>query len=182
MVEESPDRTPSRFLLTGAPGIGKTTVLTRLAGRLGSLRVAGFYTEEVRKAGRRQGFRAVTFAGKTAMLAHVHAKSRHRVGRYGVDVSAFEKLALPELQRPADLVLIDEIGKMECFSASFVMAVERLLDSDAPLVATVALKGAGLIAQVKRRSDTEIIRITRDNRDRLPDRLAELLIRTRDNE
>ncbi|UCG34360.1 MAG: hypothetical protein JSU68_06915, partial [Phycisphaerales bacterium] len=102
MVKDLPDRTRCRFLLTGAPGIGKTTVLIRLAERLGNLRIAGFYTEEVREAARRQGFRAVTFAGKTAMLAHVRTKSRHRVGRYGVDVSAFERLALPELQRPAE--------------------------------------------------------------------------------
>ena len=182
MVEHLPDQICSRFLLTGAPGIGKTTVLIRLAERLGNLRIAGFYTEEVREGGRRQGFRAVTFAGKTAMLAHVRTKSRHQVGRYGVDVSAFEKLALPELQRPADLVLIDEIGKMECFSASFIKAVERLLDSDAPVVATVALKGGGLIAEVKRRSDTEIIRVARDNRDRLPAQLAEILTLTGDHD
>jgi nucleoside-triphosphatase len=178
MAERHPDPICKRFLLTGTPGIGKTTVLIRLAERLGNLRIAGFYTEEVRDQGRRQGFRAVTFAGETAMLAHVQTKSRHRVGRYGVNVSAFEKLALPELHRQANLVLIDEIGKMECFSASFVKAVERLLDSDTPLVATVALKGAGLIAEVKRRPDTEIIRVARDNRDRLPAQLAEVLTPT----
>jgi nucleoside-triphosphatase len=172
MSEESSDRPCTRFLLTGAPGIGKTTVLIRLAERLANLRIAGFYTEEVREGGRRQGFRAVTLAGDTAMLAHVRTKSRHRVGRYGVDVSAFERLALPELQRPADVVLIDEIGKMECFSARFVQAVERLLDSAIPVIATVALKGGGLIAEVKRRPDTEVIRVAHDNRDRLPAQLA----------
>jgi nucleoside-triphosphatase len=177
MAGESSERPCTRFLLTGAPGIGKTTVLMRLAERLGNLRVAGFYTEEVREGGRRQGFRAVTFAGDTAMLAHVRTKSHHRVGRYGVDVSAFEKLALPELQRPADVVLIDEIGKMECFSAAFVQAVKGLLDSDIPVIATVALKGGGLIAEVKRRSDTEVIRVAHDNRDRLPARLAKSLAR-----
>ena len=49
----------SNILLTGHPGIGKTTVIMRLAERLVDRTLAGFYTEELRLGAQRQGFRAV---------------------------------------------------------------------------------------------------------------------------
>ena len=165
------------ILLTGRPGIGKTTVIMRLAERLKDRTLAGFYTDEIRLGAQRQGFRAVTFSGHTTTLAHVSLKSRLRVGRYGVDVAAFENLVLPELARPCDVMLIDEIGKMECFSARFVTVVQELLDGATPVVATVAAKGSRFIAEVKARTDVELFEVTRSNRDDLPQSLAERLVR-----
>ena len=162
------------ILLTGPPGVGKTTVVIRLAQRLEHRSVAGFYTEEFRESGRRQGFQIVTFSGETGVLADKSLPSRARVGRYGVNVEAFEQLAIPELARPADLVLIDEIGKMECFSPTFVTAVRNLLDKPIPVIATVAASGGGFIAEVKVRSDVQVRRVTRDNRQGLPEQLAEM--------
>ena len=168
------------ILLTGTPGIGKTTVMVRLAELLADRVVAGFYTEEIRKSGRRQWFRAVTFSGQTGMLADIEFKSKSRVGRYGVDVAAFEQLVMPELARPADLILIDEIGKMECYSSAFVTTVRELLNASTPLVATVAVSGSGFIAEVKARPDVQIWKVGHDNRDRLPGQLADLLSLTKD--
>jgi nucleoside-triphosphatase len=162
----------SHILLTGRPGVGKTTVVMRLAERLKDRRVAGFYTDEIREQGRRQGFRVTTFSGRTAILAHVGVKTPHRVGRYGVDVAAFEELALPELGRPSDLMLIDEIGRMECFSACFISAVRELLDGAVPVVATIAISGGGFIAEVKRRPDVDLWTVSPATRDELPQRLA----------
>ena len=160
---------PTNILITGRPGIGKTTLIMRLAERLSDRTVAGFYTEEIRHGAHRQGFRAVTFSGHTMTLAHVSLKGGPRVGRYGVDVSGFESLVLPELDRSCDLMLVDEIGKMECYSSSFVAAVQQALDGATQVVATVAGKGAGLIPQVKTRTDVEIVEVTHSNRDGLPD-------------
>lgn len=160
------------ILLTGRPGVGKTTVIRRLADLLTSRAIAGFYTEEIREAGQRRGFGAATFSGGSCVLAHVSLRSRQRVGRYGVDVAAFEQLVLPELARPCDLMLIDEIGKMECYSASFVDAARKLLESPTPVVATVAISGLGFIAEVKRRPDVTIWEVTRENRDALPRRVV----------
>jgi nucleoside-triphosphatase len=89
-----------------------------------------------------------------------------------VDVAAFEQLVLPELARPCDLMLIDEIGTMECYSAGFVDAARRLLDSPTPVVATVAISGSGFIAEVKRRPDVTIWEVARENRDALPQRVV----------
>ena len=65
------------------------------------------------------------------------------------------------------LIVIDEIGKMECFSKMFTDLVIELLSSNKLVVATVALKGTGLIAHVKSRQDVELIEITTDNRNYL---------------
>ena len=162
----------TNILLVGPPGVGKTTVVMRLAAQLQGRAVGGFYTQEIRQAGGRLGFQAATFAGETVVMAHVDFRGRHRVGRYGVDVASFEQLVLPELACEHEIMVIDEIGKMECFSSRFVEAVESLLDGPKPVVATVAIHGGRFIAQVKARPDAEVWQVTRQDRDELPQRLA----------
>lgn len=157
------------LLLTGRPGIGKTTVIRRVADALKGERIAGFYTEELRSRGERTGFRIVTLDGRSRQLASVDIRSPHRVGKYGVDVSAVDAIAEATLARQsADLFLVDEIGKMECFSIAFVEAVRHLLAADRVIVASVALKGGGLIEEVKRLPGVALREVTAQNRDRLP--------------
>ena len=88
------------LLLTGRPGIGKTTVIKAVVGWLGE-RAGGFYTEEIRDQGRRKGFRLVALDGQAAVMAHVdlRGKGRPRVSRYGVDVGAIERVGVSALQR-----------------------------------------------------------------------------------
>jgi nucleoside-triphosphatase len=163
----------NNILLTGRPGVGKTTVITCLAELLKDRAIAGFYTQEIRTGGQRQGFGVTTFSGRSGVLAHVSLSGRHRVGRYRVDVAAFEELVLPELVHPCDVTLVDEIGKMECFSARFIDAMRGVLDRATPVVSTIGISGGGFIAEVKRRPDVEILSITHGSRDDLPRELAE---------
>jgi nucleoside-triphosphatase len=140
---------------------------------LGAFNLVGFYTEEIRAGRDRRGFRLVTFGGEEAIIAHVDLPPP-RVSKYGVDVATIDRFATT--LRPSDdssaIYLIDEIGKMECMSTTFVDAMKQLLDSGRPFVATVALRGAGLIAEVKRRRDVELWTIARATRDTLPDRIV----------
>jgi nucleoside-triphosphatase len=162
------------LLLTGAPGTGKTTIMQKVAAALPDKRIRGFLTGEIRRSGQRVGFDLTTFSGGRAVLAHVDIASRHRVGRYGVDVAALEEIAgdALALDEETEVYLVDEIGKMECFSPGFRKAVLRLLDSGRPLIATVARRGAGFIAEVKAREDVETWEATRRNRDRMPERIV----------
>jgi nucleoside-triphosphatase len=170
--------TAKNVLVTGAPGCGKTTVLRRMAERLADLRLAGFLTLELRERGQRVGFEAIDLNGQKAILAHVGSRSPVRVGRYGVEPDRLIPLVEENLVRPegsVDVFLIDEVGKMECYCPSFVAAVRRILDGPVPVVASIALKGGGFIAEVKARRDLHIVEVNHGNRDELPVRLAETL-------
>ncbi|MGQ9591048.1 MAG: nucleoside-triphosphatase [Planctomycetota bacterium] len=164
---------PPRILLTGPPGVGKTTVILRLLEKLGGrVRAAGFTTSEIREGRARRGFRATAVAGSSIVFSRRDLRGAPMVGSYGVDVVAFEDLVLPEFSRPADLLVIDEIGKMECLSPRFVRAVRDAFERPVPIVATVALRGSGLIAEVKLRPDVAVEEVTRANRDALPAEVA----------
>lgn len=169
---------PPRLLLTGPPQCGKTTVVRRVVDRFPG-RAGGFYTREVRESGRRVGFEIVTLDGKTAWLSHVDSPGPNRVGKYGVDLEGLHRVGLPALE-PApgiDLIVVDEVGRMECLSSRFVAAMERLWPAPVPLLVTVAEKGGGYMARIKTKPGARLITVTPANRDALPDRILALLVK-----
>jgi nucleoside-triphosphatase len=165
------------LLLSGRPGVGKTTVVRRLAELLGDRMLAGFYTVEMRREGRRQGFRAITFDDRERVIAHISISGSPRVGKYGVDVAAIDDLANHTLSDSPEieLFIVDEIGKMECLSKVFVERFRLLLETGRLLVATVSEHGSGLIAEVKRREDCALWEVTLENRNALPEKIASWL-------
>jgi nucleoside-triphosphatase len=171
--------TPAHILIEARPGAGKTTALRRLSDLLleAGVPLGGFLTEEMRQAGRRVGFELVTFLGERSTLAHVELPGPPRVGRYGVDLAGFERLALPALDDPpADgVVLIDALGKMELASERFRAAVDALLDRPLPVVATVHVARHPFTDALKRRTGVETLRLAAANRARIPDQLFERL-------
>lgn len=166
---------PHNLLLTGRPGVGKTTAIHRTLLLLPPLRLSGFTTAEMRGPRGRRGFLATTLAGQAIVLAHRDRRSPYRVGAYGVDVGAFEREIVPALavqQRDVDLFVVDEIGKMECFSPAFCAAVERLLDGPRPLLGTIARRGPAFVEMMRRRPDVDLVEVTAANREALPAQLA----------
>jgi nucleoside-triphosphatase len=162
-----------KLYLTGNPGVGKTTVIRTIAHRLKSVSCAGFYTEDIRQRGERIGFRIVTLDRQEATLASLGTR-KPTVGKYSIHIEEFEELVLHYLDTiatPADLYIIDEIGKMELLSGRFRSKVLELLGQPINLLATLSKKGNGLIEQIKRGRDAEIIEVTRRNRDELPEEL-----------
>jgi nucleoside-triphosphatase len=164
-----PDR--KNILIEGAPGSGKTTLVRTIAHILKDLSPVGFYTAEIRINGIRQGFELVSLSGERRVLSHITIKSPHSVGKYGVDIDGFEEFctALPLGDTLYPLIIIDEIGKMECMSIQFRQMVEQALISDRIVLATIALKGNRFIEGIRQRDDVELVTLSRHNRDILPD-------------
>jgi len=162
------------ILITGLPGSGKTTLIKKLIESLADRELSGFYTAEIRTGSNRVGFELIDLSGFHRVLAHVDINSGFRVAKYQIDVAGFEEYLVSAnlVEVKAGLIIIDEIGKMECLSPLFRKTIAGLLDSPKPLVATIARKGGGLIAEIKKRSDITLIELTSANRDRLPAEIA----------
>ncbi len=166
-----------KILLTGLPKSGKTTLLCRVAGNL-SKPYAGFYTEGILESGHRVGFSLQTFSGKIGILSHLDFKSRLKVGKYRVSLTDLEEIALPEIEegiKRKNIILIDEIGKMELYSAKFRQVVLQALNSNLPFVGTIVHTAHPWADQIKNRKDIELIEVTPKNRDQLVQELTQKL-------
>ena len=168
------------LLITGLPGVGKTTLIKKLSEALESFHPVGFYTEEVREEGERKGFELVSLEGKRALLSHKEIRSPYQVGRYKVDIKGFEEYlgSIFFFDPSSRLIIIDEIGKMECLSLRFQKMLKEILDSEKWLIATIALKGSGLIAEAKERKDVKLFEITKKNRDSLLKEISDFVSQT----
>ena len=165
------------ILLTGRPRVGKTTIIKDVVGRLPG-QAGGFYTEEIRERGQRQGFKIVTPDGQEGILAHVSIKSRMRVSKYGVNLADLESIgvaAIREAVAHKDYVVIDEIGKMELFSQAFKDAVWEAVHSDKPVLGTITLRPHPWADSVKALPQVTIIGVTEANRDEIPSQISDLL-------
>lgn len=131
------------------------------------LHPVGFFTSEIRQADVRKGFEFRGLTGEAGLLAHVNLATPYRVGRYKVDVKGFEAFleAIPLLRPSAGLIVIDEIGKMECLSGLFRRLVREALDSDKAVLATIAQKGDAFIEKIKRREDVSLIKLVESCRE-----------------
>jgi len=164
------------ILLTGEPHVGKSTLMQNLVQ--GIERKQGFLTREIIDNGIRTGYELVSALGDTATLASVHSKSKVRVSRYGVNVEALETFVakLPPAE-PGNLLYIDEIGQMELFSTNFKSLALSYLDASEPFIATLKKDYHDDFTDALRaRNDTEIIEVTRQNRDTLGPELASRIV------
>jgi nucleoside-triphosphatase len=166
-----------KTLVTGKPGVGKTTLIQTTIERMGPIKAAGFYTAEIRAKGVRVGFELVGLNGQHRTLAHVDISSQDRVGKYGVDTIGLDSYlqTLDPFHPDVELLVIDEIGKMELFSHRFRNLVCDALASDRQVLASVALAGNGFIRTITRRPDIHLFEVTHFNRDGLPAAILEKL-------
>lgn len=170
--------------LTGQPGVGKTTLVQKACEALVSsgATVDGFYTEEVKAGGRRVGFDVVTLTGERGHLSRIrdvagpsHGRREFTVGQYVVDLPSFENLVLPLFKNVGSegstrkVFIIDEIGKMELFSQSFIRAVRQTLDSSScTILGTIPVlkhKPLAPVEEVRGRSDVKVFTISKENRN-----------------
>jgi len=133
--------------------------------------MTGFFTSEIREKGQRVGFTITTLNGEKGILAHINHKCPMKVGKYGVNVKDIDHIAVPSIvpSKPKEIVVIDEIGKMECLSPLFKKTLLSTLNSGHPIIGSIALKGDPFIQKIKKRSDLELIHVSEENRDKLID-------------
>lgn len=169
------------ILLTGRPGVGKSTVIKTVVSRLGH-GAGGFYTREVRIAGKRTGFEIVSLAGKTVLLAtkspDITFTTEIPFGKYRVNLAAIELLAVPSLHqavKQGQIVVIDEIGPMELLSEKFYQAVREILDFPALVLGTVVERPHPLADRIKQHPRIQLQQITLANRDLLPRQIETVL-------
>ncbi len=156
------------IFLTGAPSSGKTTVIKKIIENL--IHPAnGFYTAEERVDSKRVGFLMKTLDGKEGYLAHQDIKSDFYIRRYGVSTENIENIAVPSISPVENnIIILDEIGKMECFSPAFKRATINALNASNIVIGTITLGGDDFIREIKERKDMEVNEVTENNRDLLP--------------
>lgn len=162
------------YLLTGMPGTGKTSII-RQAVLQSNCNAGGFYTQEIRNVGVREGFRIVTLDGTEAVLAHIGIDSPFRVGKYGVDADVLNDTGVESIYRAIeknDIIVIDEIGKMELFSPRFIVAVGDALNSNKKVLGSITLKPHPLADTIKQNRNIRLAELTRNNQKQI---LAEIL-------
>jgi nucleoside-triphosphatase len=153
------------YLLTGRPGSGKTSLIKQVVAKMGD-RAGGFYTEEIRSGGTRLGFKLVTLDGQEAVLAHTSIHSPYRVSKYGVDIDSLDRVGVSALSKAAKecpLIIIDEIGKMELFSANFRETVLRVIGSGKKVLGTIMLSPHPWADLIKQKPQVKLIEVTRAN-------------------
>jgi nucleoside-triphosphatase len=166
------------LLLTGQPGTGKTALIKEALART-KVKGGGFYTEEMRTGGIRQGFRIVTLGGQEAILAHVSISSPYQVSKYRVDTDALDRVAVAALRQAleeSDLIVIDEIGKMELLSPLFRDAVMQAINSGKRVLGTIMLNPHPFADEIKRHPEVEVLLVTRDNRPQAVNRVLNWLV------
>ncbi len=167
------------LLLTGAPGVGKTTVLIKAVDALKAkgISVGGMISREVREGNVRIGFEILDLtSSKHGWLAHVNQKSGPQVGKYRVNLDDLDSIgakAIAEAVQENDVIAIDEIGPMELYSQKFKQAVKQALESRKLVLAVVHGKARDpLINDAKQREDAETFTVTLANRDMLAEEIT----------
>jgi nucleoside-triphosphatase len=158
-------KNPKNLVLTGKPGVGKTTLVKEAVWPFRES-VGGFYTEEVVEARQRLGFRLKSFSGAAGLLSSKLLASPHRVGKYGVDLEVLERVGVESLRSAVEknrLIVIDEIGSMEILSAGFRSVVLQCLTGPSPVLATIRFGAQPFTDSIKTLPSTELVELTRAN-------------------
>ncbi|MEM4359284.1 MAG: NTPase [Candidatus Bilamarchaeaceae archaeon] len=132
---------PRNFFITGLPKSGKTTILRKLIEEFKKrgLKVGGFISPEEREHGTREGFYVQDIdTGRIGRLASTKGDGP-KVSKYHVDIKSFESIAVPIMKKvdEYDVLIIDEIGRMEMKSKKFVELLDEVFESQTPVIASI---------------------------------------------
>jgi nucleoside-triphosphatase len=160
--------TKSNLLITGKSGVGKSSLLKKVAAALSHRKIRGFLSEAVMENGRRSGWRLENLSGEGDLYIHKSIQSPQRLGGLGVELGLLERLAESELRAEAELYLVDEIARTGAWSEKFMDSILALLDSGNLVIAAIHTDMEGKVGEIRRRQDCDLWELTTENRDEMP--------------
>lgn len=166
------------YVLTAPPKTGKSTAIKKIINMLGTKNCCGFYTKEMIEDGQRVGFKIVTLSGKEGILARVSYDGEYIIGKYGVNLKEFKKLALTELENIINAddnkyVIIDEIGPMQLFSNKYKELLLKIASTDRKIIGTAFYDSYDWLDDFKKLDNVELIEINEMNRNDIPMEVVE---------
>jgi len=170
--------------ITGMPSVGKTQTLLKIIEKIeeSGYVLQGMITEPVKVKKKRVGFYVTDWQTREKkVFAHVDFVTKEKVGDYGVDLKVLEEIGVPAIERAiddddVDIIIIDEVGKMEMLSEKFCETVTDALDSDKPIMVTLHKKSrTPLLQDIRRRDDIRILEVTAVNRNLLPYKIEKIM-------
>lgn len=164
------------ILLTGQPGVGKSTIVQTVMDSQ-VMPIVGTVGREITtdNSGQRLGFAAVTMDDRSRTFAHTQQfqDSPHKIAEFFVDVAAFDEFCVPELQKGLGdknaLVIIDEIGRMQSFSDVYMETVRKLFHNNGPLLGTIVFDDEPWGREFKQHPEVVLLTVTQGNREQLTD-------------
>ncbi len=170
--------------ITGMPSVGKTDTLLKIIKSLEDhgYVVGGMITEPIIEKGYRVGFYVTNWQTKQKeVFSHIKYEGKEKIGIYGIDVKVLDEIGVPAIEKAitdeeVNIIVIDEIGKMQMLSESFCKMVIESLDSDKPIMVTLHKKSrTPLLQDVRRRDDIRILEVTPVNRNLLPYKIEKIM-------
>jgi len=170
--------------ITGMPSVGKTHTLIKIIEKIekSGYKIEGMITEPLMENKKRVGFYCTDWQTKEReVFAHLNFDTKDKVSKYGVNIAVLEKVGVHAIEKAVndpdiDIIIIDEIGKMEMLSEKFCDAVVEALDSDKPILVTLHKKSrTPLLQDIRRRDDIRILEVTPVNRNLLPYKIEKIL-------
>ena len=179
------------ILLTGQPKAGKSYTLSKLIESFQknkNIKIKGMLTNELTFAETRVGIKIKDikkekeelFAIKFFKNEKYNPSNSKSLENYQIDTEALDRIAIPifnNLQN-CNLLIIDEIGKMELKSNEFEEAIEKIFNNSKSnnfvILATVPIANDVKFVEVlKNREDTEVIELSKGNRDNVFKEISE---------
>jgi nucleoside-triphosphatase len=170
--------------ITGMPSVGKTETLIKIIEKIekSGYKIEGMITETLLEDNKRVGFYVKDWqTNEREIFAHIDFDLKDKVGKYGVDLNILEKVGVTAIEKAIndeniDIIIIDEIGKMEMLSEKFCETVIDALDSDKPILVTLHKKSrTPLLQDIRRRDDIRILEVTAVNKNLLPYKIEKIM-------
>lgn len=162
----------SAFFLTGAVQTGKSTAIRRFLCANSALFTGGFRTVSIPTA---EGFDVFIVPPEwTADDLTPEALVGRRGARRETRPEGFERCGCALLQRAGefDLLLMDELGRMELEAHAFCAAVLDALHGDTPVLGVIKPEHNAFLDAVRAREDVELFPLTPENRNEAPAAIA----------